>query len=110
MEWMNCTMKDCLWSEVASPRAIATCMERRKTLGSYPDSDPTWHQAAAVIICQGGAAPWYVAGHHPRVYGRQVLGGCNRRRNQGGSHLEVPVGIQGAGVGIGGIYLCGPTH
>ena len=51
MEWMNCTMKDCLWPDVASPRAIAACMERRKTLGSYRDSNPTWQQAAAVIIC-----------------------------------------------------------
>ena len=51
MECINCTMKDCLWSGVASPRAIAVCMDRHTTLGSYPDSDPTWHQAAAVIIC-----------------------------------------------------------
>ena len=51
MECINCTMKDCLWPDVASPHAIAACMERRRTLGSYPDSDPTWHQAAAVIIC-----------------------------------------------------------
>ena len=51
MEWINCTMKDCLWSDVASPRAIAAHMERRMTLGLYPDSNPTWYQAAAIIIC-----------------------------------------------------------
>ena len=47
---MNCKMKDYLWSDVASPRAIAAWMERGKTLGSYPDSGPMWHQAAAAIM------------------------------------------------------------
>ena len=36
MECINCTMKDCLWSDMVSPRAIAACMERRRTLGPYP--------------------------------------------------------------------------
>ena len=50
---MNRTTKDCLCSQVPSPRAMDACIERHRALVSCPDNAPTWQQAAAVIICAG---------------------------------------------------------